>query len=379
MSGLSAAFLLEQQQRNYELHESGLHWGGKLQTTIRDGFAMDHGFQVIQSAYPALKIFQQKGYLSDALAFGSGAWLLSDHGKTLLADPLREFPRGLAALGHPSIRLTDVFQVVRLRNALIRKQPEQFFVTDTSTTLQYLQNQGFSQPFIEAFFRPFFSGIFLEEALKTPASMFQFVFWALANGKACLLPNGVQTLPNRIAADLNPSKIYLSSQQHNPLMADDPTHKNFFSTAVHYYAVDADLGLGKFIALNATQRGNINLLAVPSAVQSGYAPKGKHLLCVSMKPSVAAHENSIPSAQAILHEVDELLQTNSGAQWLDSFSVKHALPADTRYRYQPNNFEGTVVQENDRTTFLATGAIANPSLNAAILNGIGFVESLNSQ
>jgi hypothetical protein len=37
------------------------------------------------------------------------------------------------------------------------------------------------------------------------------------------------------------------------------------------------------------------------------------------------------------------------------------------------------VQENDHTTFLATGAIANPSLNAAILNGIGFVELLNSQ
>lgn len=379
MSGLTAAFLLEQQQQDYQLFECGLHWGGKLHTTHCDGFAFDHGFQVVQSAYPALDIFHRKGYLSDALAFGSGAWLLSNKGKTLLADPLREFPRGLAALGHPSIRLTDVVQVVRLRNVLFKQPPEQFFTTDTTSTLQYLQNQGFSQSFIEAFFRPFFSGIFLEEALATPASMFKFVFWALAKGKACLMPNGIQTLPNRIAADLNPSRIHLSSHQQPQALPVVSPHKTFYSTAVHYFAVDSDLGLGKFIGLNAEQQGNINLVAIPSAVQTGYAPKGKHLLCVSLKPSVAAQEKTWPSPQVILHEVDQLLQTHSQAKWLDSFTVKQALPADTAYTYKPGNDHGSIAKDIHQAEFVATGTIANPSLNAAILNGFGFVESLNSQ
>ena len=47
MSGLTAAFLLEQQQQDYQLFECGLHWGGKLQTTHCDGFAFDHGFQAV--------------------------------------------------------------------------------------------------------------------------------------------------------------------------------------------------------------------------------------------------------------------------------------------------------------------------------------------
>ena len=121
IAGLTAALLLEKQQQDYQLFERQSHWGGKLQTTLRDGFALDHGFQVIQSAYPAMDLYHKRGYMNDALAFGSGAWLLSQGKKTLLADPLREFPKGLAALGHPSIKLSDMWQVIQLRNALLNQ------------------------------------------------------------------------------------------------------------------------------------------------------------------------------------------------------------------------------------------------------------------
>jgi hypothetical protein len=80
-----------------------------------------------------------------------------------------------------------------------------------------------------------------------------------------------------------------------------------------------------------------------------------------------------------LHEVDQLLRTHSQAKWLDSFTVKQALPADTAYTYKPGNDPGSIARHNNQIEFVATGTIANPSLNAAILNGFGFVESLNSQ
>jgi len=152
MSGLTAALLLEEQNIEYQLYETQSHWGGKLQTTHQEGFALDHGFQVIQSAYPAMDVYHKRGYMNDALAFGSGAWLLSHGKKTLLADPLREFPKGLAALGHSSIKLTDVWRVAKLRNQLLQQSPESFFQSSTVTTLQYLQQQGFSPSFIDAFF-----------------------------------------------------------------------------------------------------------------------------------------------------------------------------------------------------------------------------------
>ena len=66
MSGLSAAYKLQQFGIPYELHERSALWGGKLQTTQHEGFSLDHGFQVIQSAYPALAEYKQGGFLEGA-------------------------------------------------------------------------------------------------------------------------------------------------------------------------------------------------------------------------------------------------------------------------------------------------------------------------
>jgi len=70
MSGLSAAYKLQEFGIPYELHERSNEWGGKLRTTHIDGFSLDHGFQVIQSAYPALDYYKRGGYLEGALAIG---------------------------------------------------------------------------------------------------------------------------------------------------------------------------------------------------------------------------------------------------------------------------------------------------------------------
>jgi len=378
MAGLTAAYLLEKQKQPYQLHEASNHWGGKLQTTLVDGFALDHGFQVIQSAYPALSEFKKAGMFHDARAFGSGAWLLTASGKTLLADPTKHFPKGLGAIFHPDIKISDALAVVKLRSNLLANHPENFFQGGTLTTHQFLLQSGFSESFIESFFRPFFTGILLEEALASPPSMFQFVFWALAKGPAWLMPGGVQTLPNRIVSTLNPSRIHLNSEP----MSNHQAGISFKSTTVVYFSNDTDAGLGKFIALNASRMGRVNLLAVLSAVQEGYAPKGKHLLAVSLKPSFSGKVDVHEAKNEILTEVENLLQQPLNAQFIQSIEVKKALPNNTPYNY--DYIDSLVGMEVDRevnfddSTFFAGASIANPSLNAAILSGMSFVKRVKS-
>ncbi|MEY3593710.1 MAG: hypothetical protein RL041_682, partial [Bacteroidota bacterium] len=352
--------------------------GGKLRTTHIDGFSLDHGFQVIQSAYPALDDYKRGGLLDGALAFGSGAWLLTATGKTLIADPLKHGIKGIGALLHPDIKLTDVFKIIALRKKLLFQNPSDFFQSPTwaniaiPSTQDYLLSLGFSETIIESFFRPFFTGIFLEEALQTPCSLFDFIFWALAKGDALILPNGVQTLPNRIASKLNPSQIFLNSTVGNNHQAGIP----YRSTTTLYYSLDHDAGLGKFLALNASRMGRVNLIAVPSMVQSSYAPTGKHLLSVSLKPSFSGNVDANAASNEILTEVENLLQRPINAQFLQSFEVKSALPMNTPYAYDlPIS---TTVANIEQNHFLAGQSIANPSLNAAILSGLQFAENYHA-
>lgn len=371
MSGLSAAFTLEKNKIPYQLHEKSATWGGKLQTTCIDGFVLDHGFQVIQSAYPALDAYKVEGLLEGALAFGSGAWLLTATGKTLIADPIKHGIKGIGALWHPDIKITDIFHIIALRKKSLQTEPSQFFQCPNPVppTHEYLLSLGFSETMIESFFRPFFTGIFLEEALLTPHTLFDFIFWALAKGEALLMPNGVQTLPNRIVEKLNPDQLFLNSEIGDFHQSDIP----YRSTTTMYFSLDHDAGLGKFLALNATKKGRVNLIAVPSAVQPNYAPKGKHLMAVSLKPSISGKVDASAANNEILTEVENLLQRPINAQLITAFEVKSALPMNTPYFYElPQNIHEISIQQN---LFLAGKSIANPSLNAAILSGVQFAKN----
>lgn len=371
MSGLSATYTLQKHNIAYQLHEKSAMWGGKLQTTFMEGFALDHGFQVIQSAYPALVTYKADGLMDGALAFGSGAWLLTATGKTLIADPIKHGLKGIGALWHPDIKITDIFHIITLRKKLLQTEPSQCFQSPNPvpSTHEYLLSLGFSETIIESFFRPFFTGIFLEEALLTPHTLFDFIFWALAKGEALLMPNGVQTLPNRIAEKLNPNQIFLNSAVGDFHQQDIP----YRSTTTLYYSLDHDAGLGKFLALNASRMGRVNLIAVPSAVQPNYAPAGKHLLAVSLKPSFSGQVDAHAANNEILTEVENLLQRPINAQFIKAFEVKSALPMNTPYFYElPQNTHEMSIQQN---LFLAGNSIANPSLNAAILSGVQFAEN----
>jgi hypothetical protein len=171
--------------------------------------------------------------------------------------------------------------------------------------------------------------------------------------------------------------LHLSAQQ--TAVDTNNTVSPHRSTQVHYFSVDTDLGLGKFIALNAEKHGEINLLAVPSAVQVGYAPKNKHLLCVSMKPGSSNSPKPAMDSKAVHHAVEQLLGVNIDAQWIDSIQVNEALPTDTPYVYQTEKLDLSQNETVDGVRFNAFGGLANPSLNAAILSGEQFVAAVNSR
>ncbi|MFI8165410.1 FAD-dependent oxidoreductase [Streptomyces sp. NPDC085931] len=77
------------------------------------------------------------------------------------------------------------------------------------TTRSALAEAGFSETFIEGFFRPFVSGVFLEYALETASRVFHPVWRSMLRGSLCLRTFGMQCLPRALVAALPEGTVRL--------------------------------------------------------------------------------------------------------------------------------------------------------------------------
>jgi protoporphyrinogen oxidase len=185
ISGLIAAYELEQAGFSPILLESDKAVGGRVRTDYQDGYLMDRGFQVLLTAYP-----EAQRYLDyDALKlkkFDPGAIILKPGNLFTIHDPLRS-PLKIVSMAFSSVgTFMDKIRIFKLTQSLKRKSVEEIFQEPSKTTLQFLRDYGFSEKIIENFFMPFFKGIFLENDLETSSRMFNFVFKMFSMGHAAV-------------------------------------------------------------------------------------------------------------------------------------------------------------------------------------------------
>src|SRR6202012_4560463 len=79
------------------------------------------------------------------------------------------------------------------------------------TTLAALGEEGVSPALCELFFRPFLSGVFLEDELETSARFFSLVGGPMLGGTLCLPRRGIQAVPEQLAATLPAGTIRLET------------------------------------------------------------------------------------------------------------------------------------------------------------------------
>ncbi|MEN1783553.1 MAG: FAD-dependent oxidoreductase [Bacteroidota bacterium] len=206
VSGLIAAKTLEAQGYNPIVFESSDEVGGRVRTDWEKGIAFDRGFQVLLTAYPETrKHLDFKGL--QLLHFKPGA-LIFAKGKThRIGDPLRDisalWPTIITSVGS----LKDKLKIFSLSQALKSKSVDAIFAETETTTLTYLKNYGFSDRIIAHFFKPFFTGIFLEEALQTSSRMFEFVFKMFAEGSAAIPEKGIGAISQQLNDQLKTTQF----------------------------------------------------------------------------------------------------------------------------------------------------------------------------
>ena len=77
------------------------------------------------------------------------------------------------------------------------------------TTAEALRLEGFSDTLVDAFFRPFLGGIFLDASLDTSSRLFAFVFKLFSEGEAALPAAGMQAIPRQLAEGLPEAALRL--------------------------------------------------------------------------------------------------------------------------------------------------------------------------
>lgn len=387
LSGLVTAKVLEENGYKPTIIEATNRPGGRVKTDIVNGFQLDRGFQVLLSEYPAALKHLDYAKL-DLQSFGSGAIVFNNGKQSLIGDPLRNlyllFPTIFSGIGN----LMDKFRILKLNYKLKSKKLYEIFETPEKTTLQYLQDFGFSNDIISKFFKPFFTGIFLETELATSSRMFEFVFKMFAEGKALLPKQGIEAIPKQIVSNLKSTTFkfnekvksitdntitleggeaiesdytILAGEIDVLINGEKPSFIEWKSCTTIYFTSFKKLYSKQLIGLIADQNSLINNIFYHTSLETGQKGNGELLSVTIVKPHKLSNDELIRVAQEELKRY--CMITN--LTFLKLYKIPKALPKMSNLSFTKKTSKIQLTE----SIFMAGDIHLNASLNAAMLSG----------
>ena len=387
ISGLIAARVLEEYGLSATIIEATDRLGGRVKTDVVDGYSLDHGFQVLLTAYPAAK-----KYLDfDALAlqeFLPGSAIFKNGKQKIIGDPLRNLSLLLPTLFSGIGTVNDKLKILALNRRLKKKSIQNIFAEKEQTTLAYLENIGFSETIITDFFIPFFSGIFLENKLDTSSRMFEFVYKMFGEGNAALPKDGIQAIPKQLFEKLKSTTIIFNTKVKSvengsiKLESGETLKSNFTIIATQASGLVSNLKnqatlwkscdtLYFEVAKREIKKPLIGLIAAPNALINNIfyhtslqtsATATKELLSVTV-----IDRQNLTNKQLVTEVQKELkeLCNIDYCTFIKQYNIPMALPKlqDIQYEMLPSETRLT------ETIFLAGDTQLNGSLNAAMIAG----------
>ena len=107
VSGLVAALSLEEKGYETIIYEASNSVGGRVKSDVLDNYILDHGFQVLLSAYPLAQKYLDYSALN-LQKFESGAYIFKDGKQFCIGDPLRDFSLFFPTISSPIGTIGDL-------------------------------------------------------------------------------------------------------------------------------------------------------------------------------------------------------------------------------------------------------------------------------
>ena len=159
-------------------------------------FVLDRGFQVFLSAYPEARDALDYDAL-DLRAFAPGAIVQDGERRHTIADPLR-WPQAtletvLSPLATPIDKARLALHVLDLRLSSAASLLQR---DERNTEEHLLEKLSLSPALVDAFFRPFFHGIFLAPLSKQSSRMYEYTLRAFASEQISLAARSHKHTPS---------------------------------------------------------------------------------------------------------------------------------------------------------------------------------------
>ncbi|MGI8534925.1 MAG: NAD(P)/FAD-dependent oxidoreductase [Mycobacteriales bacterium] len=379
LAGLACARHLRRADVEVVVLEAADVVGGRVRTDVVDGMLLDRGFQVHNTGYPeAQRVIEPNGL--QLQPFAAGALVRIGDRLHKVGDP-RKVPRWaprtvLSPIG--SIR--DKVLIGQLAAEAALHSPDALLSRPETTTYEALRARGLSDTVVERFFRPFLSGVFLEDELSTSSRLFDLVWRSFVRGTQCVPAAGMGAIPAQLTVGLDvrlatpvdavaAGEVRAVGEVLHPRAVvvataapaagrllpglDVPTGK---SVTTHYHLAPEPPVREPAIVLDGERSGPVASSVVLTNAAPSYAP-GRHLVSSSVV-SGDASEPAVRAHLARLYGVDT-------ARWeaVAAYQIVDALPSQAppmgRFRKAVRLEPGLYVCGDHRDSASIQGALVS--------------------
>jgi phytoene dehydrogenase-like protein len=352
LAGLACARRLAQDNIPFVVLEADQKIGGRLKTEYFEGYLLNRGFQVLQTAYPEARKVLDYDDLK-LRAFLPGAIVRIDGKFFRLADPTRRFRELFGTLTAPIGTMMDRMRILRLAWLIRRSKVSDIFNAPELPTIDFLRKKGFSEKIIQRFFKPFFAGICLDADIRASSRIFCYIFRIFAMGDVALPANGMVAIAQQLAKSMAPEQIRTNARvksvstgevildsgekicgravviategPETARLCQSPTPVGSRGELCIYFSTQRAPIADPYLVLNAEPNKLINSLTIPSRVAPTYAPPGRELISVVVLGNPSIDDDIVE--KKVRHELMEWFgPIVEDWQHLRTQRIMHALP-----------------------------------------------------
>lgn len=356
LAGLTCAAKLADEGVPFLIVEASDRVGGRATSDRFESYILDRGFQALITGYPAAKtVLNLEALNLHPFYPGVQIWWKGKFHKFVM--PFSHPLEALQALPSPIGNWQDKMLVVNLRARLLSQDQDAIATKAQKTTAQLLKDEGFSDVFIDRFWRPLCGAFLNDRQLETSSRVFEFVMKCYFQGDASIPVGGMGTIANQLLERLPkgalrtkskvvaiqdgivelPERETLATQAI--VLACDPVEASrllgsfdpppaYRSVTCLYYETKTPPFEKPFFILNGEDTGLVSHVAIPSLASSSYAQDGHHLIAATILDYNEEDEHDLDT-EVRQHMSQWFKEQVAEWRYLKVYRIKQALVAQT--------------------------------------------------